>query len=688
MKYVIILIFFTFNLIFAKDTTLVKDDFLDNRYNWLIYDNDSAKSEILNSNLFLRNKSKVPNFYYTINYQLNASQMEYQLKLKINILKCDENKGIGIIICKNGLNQFLVFRMNKLNYYKLSYHNNGKYKDLIEYRKYDFKIQKDNYLDFKFICKINSLEVFIDDNKVINLKDIRLDGSEIGFVLPNDSKVAIDEFSLKLLNQRELNIIPKINKKENLGQLINSKYYESACLISPDGSILYVTRKNHPDNYGNKLNDDDVWFSNLDSNGNWTLLKNIGKPINNFGFNNVVSSSVDNNTLYLLNHYDKSGNPNGQGVSKTIKSEKGWSIPQNIQIDSFYNKNTYSAYCFSANQNILISSIEDEKSYGELDLYVSFKKDDDTFTKPKNLGKIVNTKSLDFNPFLASDNKTLYFSTLGREGFGSADIYVSKRLDDTWENWSIPQNMGEDVNSEYADLYYSVPISGDYAYLITEDKVENAQGLSDVCRIKIRDKQKPNSSKLFSGKVVVNGEPFSTKVYFESLKDSSFNGFVNTNPNNGEFKIALPFGDKYTFYFNDWKSNKSDLDQFVLLNENKIDTTKVYSFKFTPDKVFEKYTILFDFGKHSLNKKQKKNLIEYLESNQIKNIEIYAHTDSIGSEKANLILSNKRAKSIEKALKEIKIDFKVFAKGESEPIKPNSSKSGRAFNRRVEIIKK
>lgn len=687
MKYTFLLIFFAFQFLNAKDSTLVNDDFNNNFNNWQLLDNDTSKSEILNSNLILTNKSKVPNFYVLKEYQLNASQMEFQFNTRISILKADESKGIGIIICKNGINQYLVFRINKLNYYKLSFYDNGKIKDLIDYRKYNFEIKHDKYLELKFVCKVNSLEVFIDDNKIINLNNIRLDGNEIGFVIPNDSKIAVDYFKLKLINIKDLQKISKLNKKENLGPLINSQYFESACLISPDGKTLYVTRKNHPENYGNKDNDDDVWFSTLDSNGNWMNLKNIGKPINNYGYNNVISVSADNNTLYLLNNYDEKGNPSGQGVSKTTRGLNGWEVPRKILIDSFFNKNVYSAYCFSTNQNILISSIEDNSSHGELDLCVSFEKEDGSFTKPKNLGKTINTREFDFNPFLASDNKTLYFSTLGREGFGSADIYKSIRLDDTWEHWTTPENMGREINSEFADLYYSLPVSGDYAYLITDDKIENAQGLSDVCRIKIRESQKPNPSKLFTGKIVLNDKPFETKVFYESQKDSTFNGYVSTNPNNGEFKIALPIGDNYTFYYNDWNNKKSNLDK-IIPNELFIDTVRIYSFKNSSNNQSEKYTILYKFNKYKLSPKQKENLKDYLISNNIKSVEIYAHTDSIGSKQANLKLSIKRAKSLGEVVKKLGISYILIPKGKLEPIKPNDTEDGRAMNRRVEVLKK
>ncbi|MEJ7662415.1 MAG: hypothetical protein WKG07_24040 [Hymenobacter sp.] len=66
----------------------------------------------------------------------------------------------------------------------------------------------------------------------------------------------------------------------------------------------------------------------------------------------------------------------------------------------------------------------------------------------------------DFAPFLAPDEKTLYFASEGRGGYGKSDIFYTKRLDDTWTNWSPPRNLGSVVNSPDFDAYYTVSAAG------------------------------------------------------------------------------------------------------------------------------------------------------------------------------------------------------------------------------------
>lgn len=64
---------------------------------------------------------------------------------------------------------------------------------------------------------------------------------------------------------------------------------------------------------------------------------------------------------------------------------------------------------------------------------------------------MINSAADEGMPQLLSDNKTIVFSTNGFSGYGEYDIYVSYRLDETWKNWSEPQNLGKKINSNDFD---------------------------------------------------------------------------------------------------------------------------------------------------------------------------------------------------------------------------------------------
>jgi len=83
-----------------------------------------------------------------------------------------------------------------------------------------------------------------------------------------------------------------------------------------------------------------------------------------------------------------------------------------------------------------------------------------------NLGSTVNTASDDISPFLAADGVSLYFSSRGFSSYGGYDIYKTIRLDDTWQNWSEPENQGPEINSGGNESCFTIPYSGDQAYFL------------------------------------------------------------------------------------------------------------------------------------------------------------------------------------------------------------------------------
>jgi type IX secretion system PorP/SprF family membrane protein len=83
------------------------------------------------------------------------------------------------------------------------------------------------------------------------------------------------------------------------------------------------------------------------------------------------------------------------------------------------------------------------------------------------------------------------------------------------------------------------------------------------------------------------------------------------------------------------------------------------------------------------------DLAKMLKQNSNLKVEVIGHTDDVGTEEANLIISEQRAKIvidylIMNGIKPARL--KLTAKGKSEPVAPNSSEENRAKNRRVEFI--
>ncbi|MFH1050860.1 MAG: OmpA family protein [bacterium] len=497
-------------------------------------------------------------------------------------------------------------------------------------------------------------------------------------------------FTLSVFAQNETQIkitkdIQFIGKPENLGRNVNSIYPENVPIISPDGKTLFFALKNHPENIGGLNTGYDIWLSKLGIDGKWQTAYNIGKPLNTESHNFVCSISPDGNTLLLGNTYG-----HGEGVSISHKTKDGWSFPEKLIIDSFYNRGGHVS-CFLANDNkTLLMAVQRDDSYGEQDIYVSFLEDDDSWSEPMNLGKTVNTSSVDGCPFLASDSKTLFFSSNGYPGYGGRDIYMTKRLDDSWQKWSEPENLGNQINSAKSEIYFTIPSSGDYAYFSSD---ENSYGESDIFRIKMKTKA---NNVLIYGKVFnkKTNKPITDKtviIRYERLSDGKEVGMARTNPANGEYKITLPHGELYAFRGESvgyWGiSENMDLRADSLRNYNEIEK----NLSLSPYDTL-KVNVFFDLNLSELRQESFPDLnraAKLINDNPRWNVKVEGHTCDRGTTPFNKKLSKDRAKSVEDYLTREGIDIKRINSegyGESKRICLDTLEVCREKNRRVEII--
>jgi outer membrane protein OmpA-like peptidoglycan-associated protein len=162
------------------------------------------------------------------------------------------------------------------------------------------------------------------------------------------------------------------------------------------------------------------------------------------------------------------------GFSISHKTKTGWSFPEEINIKGIKKEHKLSGCFLSNDQEILLVAGEQRKdNFGERDLYVSFIKPDNTWTKPINLGEVINTKGNESAPFLSEDNSTLFYASDGLNGYGESDIYMTHRLDDTWKHWSQPENLGPIINTESNQSFFS--ISNGKMYFSSE--YEKGEGL-------------------------------------------------------------------------------------------------------------------------------------------------------------------------------------------------------------------
>ncbi len=515
---------------------------------------------------------------------------------------------------------------------------------------------------------------------------------------------------------------------EQLGSAINTEFHEASPIISPDGNTLYFCRVSHPSNSFGAKGSQDVWYSEL-RDGSWTIARRMPNTINKDQYNDLFSITPDGNTILISGVYSAGRRENEAGISMCKKTKTGWSEPQQVNIPKFNElcKGQFLTACLSNDGKTLILAFSEKKNGKEDDLYVTFLGKDGKWTKPENLGADINTGDTETTPFLASDNYTMYFASTRKGGLGGTDIWVSKRMDRSWRKWSKPINMGEKVNSDANEYFYTIAASGEYAYMTTK---KNSVGKGDLVRFKLREEKKveptpggvqtsntrieeqksladgktpvdensknPTPVVMIKGKVVdeKTGRPIDAKIVFQTLPDGEEYGQANTNPTTGEYTIVLPYGSKYSY--------RAVAKDFIAIGKN-IDLTEIKEYKeingddlkLVPIKAGETVpltNIFFEYAKASLKAEsfpELDRIAETMNENPKMSIEIQGHTDNVGSNESNLKLSQDRAESVRTYLLSKKLAINRVSSvgfGESRPIATNDTEEGKAQNRRVQFV--
>jgi OOP family OmpA-OmpF porin len=486
---------------------------------------------------------------------------------------------------------------------------------------------------------------------------------------------------------------------EVLDKNVNSDVNELNPILSPDGKTLYFSRSNHPDNKGGTKDKEDIWYSELGSDGKWQLAKNMSQFNNEHpNFINTVSAVTPDGksvVMVLGNKYLNDGKKMQAGVSISSNVGGTWTKPVALNIKNEYNFHEKANYFLANNRKTLIMSVQREDSKGDRDLYVSFMQDDSVWTEPLSLGSVVNTAGEESSPFLALDDKTLYFASNGFSGYGGTDVYVSKRLDDTWTNWSEPENLGPDINSGLNEYFFNIPSGSEHAYYSRETAPNN----TDIFRIKLPIMRNPDRWATIKGKLVdaKTGQPLGAKIIYERLPDGTDVGINQSDPTKGEFEIKLPIGHLYGIRAEakDYISESQNID----LRNIAQDT--VINFNFTLDPISitpidsgAKITlnnIFFDFDQVTLKSEsfsELNRLVKLMGERGTMTVTIEGHADATGTEQYNLDLSKRRAAAVQKyitgkGVDQARVSIAFF--GESKPVESNATKEGRRKNRRVEF---
>jgi OmpA-OmpF porin, OOP family len=491
--------------------------------------------------------------------------------------------------------------------------------------------------------------------------------------------------------------------------LVNSVYDEQNPVISPDGQTLFLTIRNHPDNVDGRRDPGDIWIASW-MGDHWSAPFHAGNLLNDRGYNTVAGFSPDGSQLVLLHHHDASGMARTQGISVSRKVSGGWSKPENVFITYFQNRSSIVSGALSFDGTVLVYSAETYGTYGVDDLYVTLRQPDGKWSEPRNLGATINTQFQEISPSLSPDGTTLYFSTNGRKGFGSFDVYASTRLDDTYMSWSEPVNLGQEINSEGRELFYR-----SYAYLglVLYTSTRNSDGYGDV-KVKITEEKSETPvlvvAPIITAPVVVEEpkpevtDPAVVVVYGKVMNAKTGEGiaaslrFIDATSTQGATATAKGYtrnlnrGEVYTVDV----EAAGYISKFDKLDLSTVDMNRLeLNFSLQPIEVgatVNLNSVLFKQSTPELLPESYPELdliVEFMKANPAVEIELAGHTDNRGSYRQLMELSQKRVNRVKDYMVSKGIDKKRITGrgyGGSQPVASNDTDEQRMLNRRVEFI--
>ena len=481
----------------------------------------------------------------------------------------------------------------------------------------------------------------------------------------------------------------------NLGKNINTSDPEYLpCLTADDGLMLFTRRTT--DDRAPEGVQDDLFYALKSDNNMWQPAKRLS-GINTVYNEGAASISADGSTLVFTACalYDKYGEGRmGYGSCDLFISYRistGWSEPMNLG-DSINTVNWESQPSLSADGRTIyfIRAPRKRREDQNQDIYVASRRPDNYWTKAKKLPEIINSPKREETVLIHPDGITLYFSSNGHPGMGGLDLFMTQK--DAFGNWSKPKNLGYPINTLNDENSLMVSTNGELAYF--SSNMEGGFGSFDIYAFELYTNARPLPVTYVKGVVYdsLSHKPIEARFELIDLDtgEEVYNSF--SNPEDGEFLIPLPAGKVYAlnvnhkgylFYSDHFELKENDRLPF-LLNIPLLPITK-------GGEVILK-NVFFDTDQFDLqpqSQSELNKLVQLLEQNPSLNISIKGHTDNVGNENHNMVLSENRAKAvndflINKGVSTNRLAYKGY--GETRPIADNSTEGGKARNRRTSFI--
>ena len=474
---------------------------------------------------------------------------------------------------------------------------------------------------------------------------------------------------------------PLIINPLELPKLINKFQSQYFPVMTADRETLIYT--------GNQDLDENLYVASI-KDKIWTEPISISEKINTKENEGTATISADGRTLV----FTSCGGKKGFGSCDLFISYKqgdNWTSPQNLG-QGINSAEWESQPSLSADGRTLYFVSDRKESLGKRDIWVSKLDSTNIWKKAINLGNPVNTIEDDLSPFIHANGKTLFFASEGHVGMGGLDLYFTENQQDKWKN---PENLGYPLNTFEDQVALFITADGKKAYYSLERDQEDKYRRAKIVEIEVPEslQAKFKATSFLKGVVydAKTKQKLQADIELISLKNNELVSKISSDSQTGTYTSVLASGGDYAVFV----SKKGYF--FKSLNfdfSDKIGLDKILDIPLEPIKKEAKEilnNIFFDTAKWDLKSEstvELDKLVALLKANPDLPIEISGHTDDVGKDNDNLILSQKRAKSVvdylaQKGVNVLKIKAEGY--GKNRPYLPNSSDENRKLNRRIEV---
>jgi outer membrane protein OmpA-like peptidoglycan-associated protein len=523
--------------------------------------------------------------------------------------------------------------------------------------------------------------------------------------------------------EKEDSITFKKGKKFN--KQIQNKYINGPFCFTPDDSTMYFTRSastkltkktSHGKTRTLKLQ---IFYTAMNSYG---LAHTEIHPFihNSYDYNCMHPTiSLDGKKMYFAS--DMPGTLGGTDIFVCEWKDENWSTPKNLGP----NINTAGNESFPdiTEEGILFFSSDSRPGLGGLDIfYADPTNDDKLFAEAENSGTPINSQSDDFGMFTSKNAKKGYFSSNRKNNFRDDDIYyfvnykprsfpARFKFVDSASLKSLPVNFTVTIGSQTyqqkldTGAYFTTRIRAGRDFTINataesfrfKNYVKNAVETDTLITVVMV----PKSLKCIEGKIIDKDSKQPLAEAKVAIYDEDGNKYLDfTTDSTGKYKVCYLPLDKSLYIGSQKKPDYfTNTEKFIVRKDTDV-LKDIFAQKIVVGKAIKVDNIYFDKGKFDVRPDaalELDKLVKLMKDNPEVIIELSSHTDCVGQASANLLLSDKRAKSsaayiVSKGIANTRIRGKGY--GESQllngckcegKVKSTCSEAEHAQNRRAEF---